>query len=48
MLAGQQVWTRDPGEVYPLCNAGGSSGLFFAFPITAGLRDGDEENDRAL
>lgn len=22
--------------------------MFFAFPIVAGLRDGDEENDRAL
>lgn len=35
-------------EVYPLCNAGGSSGLFFAFPKAAALREGDMENDRAL
>lgn len=40
--------TRTQGEVYPLCNAGGSSGLFLAFPKAAGLREGDEENDRAL
>lgn len=32
----------------PLCNAGGSSGLFFAFPKAAALREGDMENDRAL
>lgn len=40
--------TTKQGEVYPLCNGGGSSGLFLAFPKAAGLRDGDEENDRAL
>lgn len=39
---------RERDKVYPLCNAGGSSGLFFAFPKAAALREGDMENDRAL
>lgn len=34
--------------VYPLGNTGGSSGLFFAFPSVAGLREGDVEYDRDL
>lgn len=39
---------RKGDKVYPLCNVGGSSGLFFVFPKAAVLREGDVENDRAL